>query len=90
MPKNNKTLSKAETEQKLRAAQAEIKRLRRKTRDCVCGPYTEADRMRDVRELCEMINKLPAEAYDQEKLKARGLPCPPPPIELPKKTGRTW
>ncbi len=41
MPQQRTTTPKSETERKLRAAQAEIKRLRAKTRDCICGPYSE-------------------------------------------------
>ncbi len=80
MPQRRTTTPKSETERKLRAAQAEIKRLRAKTRDCICGPYTDEDKARDVRELCDLLDNLPASAYDAEKLKAMNLPCPPPPI----------
>ena len=68
MPKRQNTTARntaaaAGLEKRLRAAQAEIKRLRAKTRDCICGPYTDEDKADDIRELVEIINKLPASAY---------------------------
>ena len=82
MPKNQTTMSKTQAEQKLRAAQSEIKQLRAQIRNCTCAALSPQERNRRIEEICKMINKIPAEDYDQEKLKARGLPYPPPPIKL--------
>ncbi|MGJ8562160.1 MAG: hypothetical protein ACSHXY_01295 [Alphaproteobacteria bacterium] len=78
------------TEQKLRAAEAEIKRLRRKNKDCVCGPYTAEEQDRDLRELVDMLNKLPPSAYDKEKFRADGDPFPPEDIVIPEGGLITW
>ena len=56
MPKRQNTTARntaaaAGLEKRLRAAQAEIKRLRAKTRDCICGPYTDEDKADDIREI---------------------------------------
>lgn len=80
----------ARTEQKLRAAEAEIKRLRRKNKDCVCGPYTPEEQDRDLRELVDMLNKFPPSAYDKETILTEGFPFPPEDIVIPEGGLITW
>lgn len=78
------------TEQKLRAAEAEIKRLRRKTKNCICTPYTPEEQDRDIRELNEILNNLPDSAFNKEKILAASRPFPPEKIILPEDELFTW
>ena len=69
MPKNRYSKTQDRTEKKLRAANAEIKRLRYNARHCTCAPMCPAQRSRMIKSICDMANAIRPEDY---KSRARG------------------
>ena len=63
MPKNRYSKTQDRTEKKLRAANAEIKRLRYNARHCTCDPFCPIEHARKIKRLCDIINATPPEEY---------------------------
>ncbi len=61
--KTQNSQTRAQARQKLRAAQEENRRLRRKLKNCTCKVYTQAEEDRDIQELCDMLDALPPEMF---------------------------